>query len=201
MTTIVLTYLFSLTILFTIGAGIINSIFAMMSSAGLVCSGTESNGRLPKTLINGIFSTNKVCWASGVQLEKGKRYKISLFIDNDWIDSTVRTGVGGFFWREMTPLMYSGLLMRRHLGEPWFKPIARIGDTGTDEYPLNPADQSIPDRNERLLTAEITARHDGELFFFVNDAALPVPENWQYFYKNNRGTAKIKVVPIDERNY
>ena len=92
--------------------------------------------------------------------------------------------------------MYSGLLLRRHLGEPWFKPIARIGQTGTDEYSLDPADQSMPGEKEEHLSAEITARRDGELFLFVNDAAIPFPTDWQMFY-NNKGSATVTVEPIE----
>jgi hypothetical protein len=34
----------------------------------------------------------------------------------------------------------------------------------------------------------------GELFFFVNDSALPLQRNAARFYENNRGTACIRVV-------
>jgi hypothetical protein len=48
------------------------------------------------------------------------------------------------------------------------------------------------------LVVEITARRTGELFLFLNDAALPVPEKWQSFYKNNIGTATVILELLDE---
>ena len=107
-----------------------------------------------------------------------------------WADASIKPfPVGGFNkW-----YLISSIPFRRHITEPWFKPIARIGEYGSDEYPLNPAEGSDAD----TLIAEIKARRGGKLYLFVNDAVLPVPNALQYFYNNNSGTAKVVVSPVD----
>jgi hypothetical protein len=69
--------------------------------------------------------------------------------------------------------------------------MARIGETGTDEYVLDT--RSIVSHNaNKTLISEITARRSGKLYLYVNDVVMPFPK-WQPFYENNRGTATVKV--------
>ena len=96
----------------------------------------------------------------------------------------------------MTWPMYPALLLRRHLSEPWFKPIARIGSDRVDEYPLEPVDVSVTGDPQAILVAEIKARRTGGLFLFVNDAVLPLPRSWQWFFANNSGKAQVTVQPV-----
>lgn len=124
----VLPLLAGLTALLVAMAAISHGLFAIMSSAGWVC--TEAQG-------NRVFATNRLCWASGALMEEGKRYQITLTITQPWKDGSITPGINGFGVESMTWPMYPGLLLRRHLSEPWFKPIARIGAQGRDEYPLD----------------------------------------------------------------
>jgi hypothetical protein len=149
---------------------------------------------------DGRFYSNDPLWASGVSVEEGKRYKITMTVNGDGQDEWKDHNISGFsingFGRErMSPPMYLGLLYRRNLMEPWFKPIARIGKYGTDEYPLNPVAGSASD--DKTLIAEIKARKTGELFLYVNDSIVPGPRAWQVFYKNNKGYADVKIEPLD----
>jgi len=89
-------------------------------------------------------------------------------------------------------IMHGAVPLRRVLREPWFKPIARIGHTGNDLYPLDAADFSKPGQGISALVAKITARRCSELFVFVNDAVLPFPKR-QYFDRNNNGSATVDV--------
>ncbi len=80
-----------------------------------------------------------MCWASGLLLEKGRHYRITITTPGDWFDRTIHTDVAGFhadnFWYVVaTPL-------KHWWRENWFKPIARIGVMGNDEYVLNPTDE------------------------------------------------------------
>ena len=187
--------------------GVTQAVFALMGSGGFVlmnstwhvCAAAEGSRVTAGTLAKGTFPTDSICWPTGVKVREGKRYRITMTIDdnNPWKDGdNIYPGVGGFGVGRMTPFMYPGLLFRRLLAEPWFKPIARIGAHGNDEYPLNPGDLSSPDEGSTKLVADITARRSGELFLFVNDAVLPVPNSWQYFYNNNHGTATVSVEPV-----
>jgi hypothetical protein len=98
--------------------------------------------------------------------------------------------------------MYVGLPLRRTLTQPWFKPIARIGSTGNDEYPLDSVRRVGRDVLRRELVAELTARTTGELFLYVNDAVIGLPGIADSFYVGrwkagrNVGTAKIKVETV-----
>ncbi|GJL55703.1 MAG: hypothetical protein NPIRA02_28350 [Nitrospirales bacterium] len=179
-------------------------IFSMMNSGGLVCKETQESWMASEKINAEGFSTNSLCWGSGIQLKAGQRYRLTLSMNEQtpWNDNGIPTDLNGFMWEKMTRSMYAGLLLRRHLGEPWFKPIARIGSQGSDEYPLYPAAPSPkPSDGAAILTSTLTtelkARRDGELFLFINDAILPGPEPWQMFYKNNHGHARITIEPVD----
>jgi len=47
-----------------------------------------------------------------------------------------------------------------------------------------------------LIWTEITAQDTGELFFYVNDAVLPLLALSGLFYSNNRGTANVRVTRL-----
>ena len=149
-------------------------VFAVGSSIGLVCRQSESVGTLTSTAMFQ-FSISDPCFATGVQLVRGRSYRIRMEIADE-------TEVRGYL---ATPF-------RRWLGEPWFKPIARIGAVGADEYPLDNFDGLGVDHP--TLEARITARTSGELFFFVNDI-LPIPLMWS-FYNNDKSTAVVWIDPI-----
>jgi hypothetical protein len=80
--------------------------------------------------------------ADRLVLEEGRRYRITLTTPGDWFDRTTRADVAGFpgdnlIFRISTPL-------RRWWGQNWFKPIARIGEIGNDEYVLEPSEPFKP---------------------------------------------------------
>jgi hypothetical protein len=182
----VLSWVFGLTGVLVITAAISHGLFAIMNSAGWVCR--EANGESQ-------FSTKSLCWASGIHVEEGKRYRITLVIQTPWKDlNIIPPSINGFGFESMPWTMYPGLLLRRHIGEAWFRPIARIGAQGRDEYPLDLRPDG--ELSAGPFTAEITARRSGELFLFVNDAILPLPTGWQFFYNNNQGVAHVNIEPV-----
>ena len=103
---------------------------------------------------------------------------------------------------KMTWSVYVGLPLRRTLAQPWFKPIAHIGSTGNDEYPLDSVRRVGRDVLRKELVAELTARTTCELFLYVNDAVIGLPGIADSFcvgrWKASRhvGTAKIKVEAV-----
>jgi hypothetical protein len=74
---------------------------------------------------------------------------------------------------------------------PWFRPIARVGETGTDEYFLDPLLQN--DSNPPVYKARFIAQRNGEVFLYVNDAVIGLPWVNSHYFKNNHGTAKLTV--------
>ena len=75
--------------------------------------------------------------------------------------------VHGFGIDRMTAPTHVYLPFRRYYGEPWFKPVARIGSLGNDEYPLDASEVLNPDESGTTLISELTARKSGELFLIL----------------------------------
>lgn len=185
----ILPALFGLMALVILAGTASRSIFRVVSSAGGVCSPSADRA-------GDIFETRSPCWAAPFpDLEPGKNYRITLTIEDpkNYRDGSISTGLGGFGGEKMPWVHPAGFFFRRNLGEPWFKPIARIGQYGTDEYVLSPEDSSVAGDKTNTMTSVITARRKGQLFLFVNDAVLPVPDSWQRFYMNNEGRIRVNV--------
>lgn len=75
-------------------------------------------------------------------MKQGATYNITMTVpaNTPWIDGGTRVGLYGVIpervgW--LTSLLQTPL--RRHISENWAKPVLRIGATGNDVYPLNPA--------------------------------------------------------------
>ncbi|MBA3612867.1 MAG: DUF2235 domain-containing protein [Nitrospirales bacterium] len=170
-------------------------VFGFMESWGRVCEPTP--GTLPQELHKKIhFQTNAVCQATGMELIKGKQYRLTMTITNEWKDKGIPADTMGVNNTQGALALYLGLPFRRHWSEPWFRPMARIGETGSDIYPLVPQGREPPGQSAMKLIYEFTARRKGELFLYVNDAVLTVPKDWQVFYSNNHGTADVEILPL-----
>lgn len=180
--------------LFLLLAGASKLLFDIGSAAGYVCVPTPQEQRVADRLEARTFTPDSVCWASGVVLTEDVTYRVTIVIDDpaEWGDTDAETGIGGY---RSTRARYGQLPFRRYWGEAWYKPIARIGERGSDEYPLEPADILNKSRAATTLVANLKARRSGELFLFVNDAVWPVPSRWQIFYGDNWGSATVEVRP------
>ena len=197
--------------------------FDAMMSRGKLCN--PSDTALLSSSTQRLVTTDSLCWASGIRVEKGTRYQITLTIVDDWLDRTERADVGGF--PTGTLVHFNAALLRRRWGEYWFKPIAKVGSTGREEHVLNPVSplppvkyktpadvpgprfEKIPASSaksivenqptpaaRKMLIAEMTAETTGELFLFVNDAVLGIPGHAGLFYQNNRGSATLAVTRL-----
>jgi hypothetical protein len=73
--------------------------------------------------------------------------------------------------------------LRRHVTKPWINLFARIGNDGNDNYVLS------------VGSNEITARSDGELFLYVNDAVFGVWPQWDlsYIWQGGENVGSIAV--------
>jgi hypothetical protein len=79
--------------------------------------------------------------------------------------------------------------LRRHIDQPFYKLIARIGRFGSNDYPLD----LKPVAGSNAYTAEFNALRSGKLFLYVNDSVLPWFAPAQIAYHNNRGKAAVTV--------
>jgi hypothetical protein len=130
-------------LLLVVGAGYIANrvLFDIESAAGHFCKGSLASTEMEKEKLGTStkqFDTENMCWSSGLVLEEGRRYRITLSTPGNWFDRTIRADVAGFpadNRRHMTATP-----LKRWWSEDWFKPIARIGEIGNDEYVLEPMD-------------------------------------------------------------
>jgi uncharacterized protein (DUF2235 family) len=168
-------------------------IYAVVDSFGAICPKDDPGSK--------IFRTDAMCWTSDTIVDANKRYRITLTVVEPWKDGPIDTGPGGYGVHDMTFAKYVTWPLRRSFGQPWFKPIARIGHQGGDEYVLEPALPVGSDVLRKQLVAEFTARTSGRLYLYVNDAIGP-PFWFDSFYTGgfggyeNVGTATVLIEPI-----
>ncbi len=180
--------------------------FAVRSSWGDVCTATDE-GKLGEPGPNPVqWQTKELCSRTLVKLQKGATYRLHVTIGDRWRDASVDAGPNGVLAGAGEFAMTLAVPLRRHPGQPWFKPIARIGSQGTDFYPLDPT-PTVADPWRRAATVvdgssypvfatEFVARTEGELFVYVNDAVLQLPFYSGFvrlFYDNNQGSASVRI--------
>jgi uncharacterized protein (DUF2235 family) len=200
----------SAALLVYLGVAILNQVlFNVADAAGAFChEGKVARVTLAEgsaLVIDRPFETLSMCWSTGVVVQNGGRYRITVTETAPWRDKTIDTDVNGFEIGELPhgttrTAMFLGLPLRRVLTTPWFRPIARIGAKGNDEYALDanaPGTVHRPKDNE--LTATLRARRNGELFLYVNDGVIGLPGLGQPFYANNRGAAEVRIERLGRR--
>lgn len=164
------------------GVGTANrSIFAVASAVGVICRDVSPVVRwdgVPRELT---FETRELCHQTGLVLRPSSRYRVTVREPDTWFDGSIPVATQAGFGGGRRPLVFvPSLPFRRILAAQWYVPIARIG-SHTAEYHY--VDQG---------TVEFTPRHEGQLFFFVNDAVGP-PWRFGWLYENNRGITHVAV--------
>jgi uncharacterized protein (DUF2235 family) len=174
-------------------------LYDIQDDAGFVCIASKSPRIEPKQgkPITFTFDLKDICPDSGITLQEGKTYRMSVATDGGWKDDTFASGIGGFYTTSVpsaqVPVYLAGLPLRRELTRPWFRVVARFGSTGGEEKFFDPS----PDPEIRKIEAKFHAPRDGELFVFVNDAVLPWPLSQDFFYRNNHGVGTVTIERVD----
>jgi hypothetical protein len=151
-----------------------------VSSFGLLCEASNGAAKeVGETPLSIDFDTNMLCQPTRLMLKQGNAYEISVMPKDKWRDDNLPATADGLTQRDDIRKLAFAVPMRRSWGESWFRPIARIGATGPDEYALS----AKPTR--------FVAGSSGELFLFVNDAVIFLSPH--HFYNNNHGTATVTV--------
>lgn len=186
------------------------AVFEVADSMGTFCKDPALANRTGAERVTGAasdFKTNEMCSDTGNWLQEGVRYEVEISINKDdkWFDRTLCADTLGV--RDGSVAHYFATLQKRWWAEPYFKPIARIGRYGNDEYVLNSVDPAATSTcmNDKLR-AEIKPKTSGELYIYVNDAVLALPSLTNIYYQktdehgieiNNRGSAKITVSRVN----
>lgn len=200
-------------------------LFAWSAASGAVCQAPEGSASKQATFW---FDTRKPCAYSGMQVLQGHTYLISMQVPDQWrwSDKTIPANPGGFecpLEPGTAVVMAISTPARRHIGQPWFQTMVRVGANGNDSYalpikpdaPLPPEQcpvkpeievwpkgwrcppDAVPAEGGRIFTSSFTARADGPLFFYVNDA-VGWPFFSDYLYRNNQGCARVTVTDSNQ---
>lgn len=180
-------FLFAL-ILYVLIVGVFRMAFHFQSTMGLLC---ESSA-MPEPIADGDKTTLDIespCFATGFKLEQGVTYYFTVEPE-EWKDGPV--GGDPQWITSLSPIMWLGVPFLRVVSEPYIKLMGRIGDTGAEEFVIGAG------------PAHYTAKTDGELFLYVNDAVFGLfPDSyWALSYSwsviKNGGTAEVSVSRADK---
>lgn len=175
-------------------------IFDFEDSAGLVCRGSTTLRQLTpgETAPDVRFVTSDICKPTGIALEYGGRYLITLKQASPWRDGSIETNMGGFYSADQSLLkrgvMYLAWPLKRTFIRPWFRVMARVGSTGNYEDFMDPDSPNASELKENFAPGR-----SGELFLYVNDAVLAVPWLQDFFYRNNAGEATVTIMRCKSR--
>jgi hypothetical protein len=188
------------------GAALVSHMaFNFWDASGFFCeSHANAKGLAPDEKVELVFPSSAFCLATGIAFERGARYSINIIRSEDWADGDFTSPVDGHEMSELPTWTdrfksFAMLPLRRVFLREWFRPIARIGQYGNDEYFLDPPPDDTAQTITKELLSAFTARRSGELFLYVNDATIGLPWWTDYFYKDNRGTATVTVQRLKSR--
>jgi len=183
--------------------------FAVLDLTGKVCTPSQNpSAQLVVTAGKATFDIAKPCAATGLAVQRGRSYRITLDVTDPWEDGHkfeeadpnkakgIATDPQGFGFDKMHWQMALGLPIRRLAGSNWFATVLRIGNRGFGETVLPFERTGSPAATS--YTATFRARKSGELFVYVNDSVIGIPGYVDTFYKNNKGTADVMLQVIDE---
>ncbi|MEK9279416.1 MULTISPECIES: DUF2235 domain-containing protein [unclassified Bradyrhizobium] len=105
-----------------------------------------------------LFKVEQFCWASRLAVEKGRKYRIWIDMDEPWFDRTIMTGVNGFQTYEIHH--YLALPIRRLFGADWFQPVVRVGEKGLNDQPLQAVNVVSADELPRRMNPTLPAERD-----------------------------------------
>lgn len=149
--------------------------------------------------------TRSTCTDLAAEVKRNRKYRLSLRVTHGWADAqydaTPEHGVTEAMPWYMTRIAPA---FQRVVKANWLKPLIEIRSLdgsparrlilGPPVYVDLAHFKSVPGK-PGLYRADFTAKRDGHLYMFVNDAALPL---WPgAFYGNNQGSALVKVTPLD----
>lgn len=215
-----LPFVFVLAILLSVVMLLGQPLFAWAAASGTLC---QAPIRSASEQVTFWFDTRNPCADSGMNVRQGHTYNVSMQVPDQWrwSDKNIPANPGGFecpLKPKAAVVMAVSTPARRHIGQPMFQTMVRVGTHGDDSYalpikpdkpllsdhcPVNPEIKAWPKgwrcppdtvtvEGGRTFTSSFTARADGPLFFYVNDV-VGWPFFSDYLYHNNQGCARVTV--------
>jgi hypothetical protein len=165
-------------ILYLMAAVISGISFHLRNTLGTLYANSDANSIItaPRTVS---FEIDNACYATGIRMEQGKTYRFSV-AGTELKDGSYASGPEGY---SSAALLYA-VPWRRHISEPWLRLFGRVGSDGNENLVLGGG------------ISEYTARGDGELFLYVNDAVFGLGPAWDLPYRWARGRNSGRVTVI-----
>jgi uncharacterized protein (DUF2235 family) len=161
--------------------------FGTANTLGLICRGTDGVEVENSATAASVMDTATACNATGLKVSQGETYRIRLTIRKPWMDADIPTNPNGFDHHQAAWLQLVGAPYRRLIWSNWFATILRVGGPGLEEHLLQ------FEEKEGAWTTTFEPRSSGEVFLYVNDTVISLPWIYDLFYRNNRGTAEIRL--------
>ena len=143
-----------------IAVGAVRSTVIYRDGSGAICRDSPQLVSIApgETVSRSDFTTDQLCWGSGVLLAKGHHYRLWIDMKDPYFDQTILSGIDGFK-NAPFPLL-AGWPLRRSWAGDWFQPIARIGTTGDTAWLLaaDSGDVALP-AGENAKGEQIPARY------------------------------------------
>ena len=197
-------------------------LFNVVDSTGVFCQETPEDHLNKDWAVSRIaFDTSAMCSATGVYIQRGKHYQVTITVREPWMQFRHLATPEGFQTGFPTRFAFDDLWraaavpIRRVFFRRWFVPLARIGAKGNAEVFLDSvkvpgqlntyvSDVQWSASNPYVSDVRVTAIHggaerSGELFLYVNDAVLPFhfPPISDWFYRNHTGSAEVLIRRLD----
>jgi hypothetical protein len=109
---------------------------------------------------HGRFATSEFCWWSGLAVEKGRKYRVWVEIEDPWFDRTIMTGTNGFKTHYVPH--YLALPTLRQFGAAWFQPVVRVGSKGMSDVPLAAVNVMPAEELPRRMNPTIAPEDDAD---------------------------------------
>lgn len=140
------------------------SVFTARTATGNICTlpGPEPGTPVLDEPIDarGRFATKEFCWWSGLAVEKGRKYRVWVEIEDPWFDRTILSGTNGF--KTYFVRHYLALPTLRQFGAAWFQPVVRVGTKGMNDIPLAAGNVMPADELPRRMNPTIPAEDDAD---------------------------------------
>ncbi len=168
-------------------------VFELRTTAGEICQSQEPLTVLEPGKSHTVdFSTEASCFPTGVEVEAGGQYQITVDVlevngEKKWKDGdNIEANPNGFVSMWDSAKLALAVPTRRSWSAPWFSLLGRVGSEGKDRFKIG---------DGHLFTGKTS----GPLFLFVNDAVCGFcpgkKSTWPYYWSlgKNKGKAKVTI--------
>ncbi|WP_431206367.1 DUF2235 domain-containing protein [Bradyrhizobium betae] len=166
------------------------SVFTARTATGNICTAPMAKDSVPPKAevgtpvpdepmeARGLFATKEFCWWSGLAVEKGRKYRVWVQVEDPWFDRTIMSGTNGF--KTYFVQHYLALPTLRQFGAAWFQPVVRVGAKGMSDIPLQAVDVMPAEELPRRMHPTIPPEEDTDKTVGVGRYPTRLDETSEY---------------------